>query len=451
MISPATTEGSKRGFRSELEPDKTLEAPLFPLSESEPTAGKSTGGRSARDSVQPCHLKDDGNVLLGEPGEMSDSRPDTAYLECRSNPHCAPRRIVLDASPFRLGRSETSHCVLPLREVSREHAEIMRSRDGAWCLRDLGSTNGCFVNGQRIRESQLTHDDIIHIACVEFRFVDCNQKSAEEDAAPATHILTSAVNPRSLIRGEQHLQEMLLQRCVSILYQPIVNLRSGAVLGYEALARSTHKHLCEGPQQFLAMAEECGIASRLSRMLRHEAEIIANGLPRGLQLFLNVHSSEIREPGLLADMCRPAHHGLVFEIHEDAVTDVATLRALQERARSLGIKLAFDDFGAGQARLLELADAPPDYVKLDMKLVRNIDLIPSRHALVRGLVKASRQLGVRIIAEGIETQAEATVCQRLGCDFGQGFLFGHPHSIDAWLTEDNTSRPVYSAHPTMAS
>ena len=95
------------------------------------------------------------------------------------------------------------------------------------------------------------------------------------------------------------------------------------------------------------------------------------------------------------------------------------------------MKLAYDDFGGGRARIRELGDVPPDYLKFDIGLVSGIDKAPtSRVRLISGLVTTARDLDILTIAEGIETQAEADICSDLGFAFGQGYLFGHPKPID---------------------
>src|SRR5262249_39652895 len=100
----------------------------------------------------------------------------------------------------------------------------------------------------------------------------------------------------------------------------------------------------------------------------------------------------------------------------------------------LGIGLAYDDFGAGQARLTELTEAPPDYVKLDMKLIRGIEHSKPRQEIVQTLARICSDLGVQLIAEGIETQAEALACRQLGCRDGGGYYFGRHHPASGLVT-----------------
>lgn len=92
----------------------------------------------------------------------------------------------------------------------------------------------------------------------------------------------------------------------------------------------------------------------------------------------------------------------------------------------LGLQFAYDDFGAGQARLIELSDIPPDYLKFDRGMIEGIETATPRQEMVSALLRVVRRLGVRVIAEGVETELVAAICQRLGCDLGQGYLFGRP-------------------------
>jgi EAL domain-containing protein (putative c-di-GMP-specific phosphodiesterase class I) len=100
---------------------------------------------------------------------------------------------------------------------------------------------------------------------------------------------------------------------------------------------------------------------------------------------------------------------------------------LRRQLNDLSIELAYDDFGAGQARMLDLVEVPPDVLKFDISLIRNINnASPKRHKMVRTLVEMVRDFGISPLAEGIETSAEAETCLHLGFELAQGFYFGRP-------------------------
>lgn len=158
---------------------------------------------------------------------------------------------------------------------------------------------------------------------------------------------------------------------------------------------------------------------------------IGNSLPGSPILFVNTTPMEVNKPKQLLQslkrMRELAAGSIVLEINEKAITDTDELLRLREGLQMLDMGLAFDDFGAGQARLVELAEAPPDYLKFDTSLVHQVHLAPRRlHQMVSTFVKAARDLGIATVAEGIECADEAETCRQLGFDFAQGYLYGRP-------------------------
>ncbi|MBX7104278.1 MAG: EAL domain-containing protein [Gemmataceae bacterium] len=166
---------------------------------------------------------------------------------------------------------------------------------------------------------------------------------------------------------------------------------------------------------------------------RAAARHAASDVPGGAMMFCNIHPDEISRLG--PDNVAEFIHSLprlrdaskvVLEVHEDAVADIKFLHWLRKELADRGVGLAYDDFGAGQARLAELAEVPPDFVKLDMQLVQGIDKSPGLADTVNALCELCSKLGVAVVAEGIETLSEMQVCKALGCNYGQGFFIGHP-------------------------
>jgi EAL domain-containing protein (putative c-di-GMP-specific phosphodiesterase class I) len=217
------------------------------------------------------------------------------------------------------------------------------------------------------------------------------------------------------------------------VYQPIVKADTGEIVAYEALARSRLYGL-DKPAQMFQAAEYFQMEAELSRMLRREeltttSEVV---LPH---LFLNTHPAELSDFKQLVVSLREIREKrqtqpLTIEVHEATAADIGTMKMLRMVLDDLNMKLAYDDFGAGQARLHELVEARPDYVKFDRKLVMNLDKANvNRRQLVESLVKMCRQLGIVTLAEGIETAAEAQVCRLIGFELMQGFYYGRPNEI----------------------
>ena len=118
---------------------------------------------------------------------------------------------------------------------------------------------------------------------------------------------------------------------------------------------------------------------------------------------------------------------LILEIHEATATRSEQMRQLRSVLQELQIGLAYDDFGAGQARLVELADVPPDYLKFDMSLVQGIgSATVERQKMVESLVQMTHELGIIPLAEGVEEQVDHDVCRQMGFSCGQGYLYGRP-------------------------
>ncbi|HEV3448150.1 MAG TPA: EAL domain-containing protein [Gemmataceae bacterium] len=353
------------------------------------------------------------------------------YLEHFPENDGVPQRIPLMELPFRLGRNPGLDFTVYSSQVSKEHAEIVWSGK-EYHIRDLGSTNGTFVNGRRVIEAPLSPGDILHLARKEFRFGVV--VATPGDTAKMSRTMPAMPElPASLIQGSEHLRELIKLRKVRVVFQPIVHMETQNLLGYEALGRSTHGKLATNPAELFQLADQCRLAPELSRLFRNVAVEESAALPRGARIFLNLHPSEKLDAELVESarvLQQKLRRGqvLVLEVHEDMVTDLETLRTLRGRLRELKIEMAYDDFGAGQARLEELAEASPDYVKLHMRLIRGIQESRTRQGLIQALNKLGQELGVKQIAEGIETPEEAKVCRSLGCRFGQGFLFGRPQA-----------------------
>ena len=162
-------------------------------------------------------------------------------------------------------------------------------------------------------------------------------------------------------------------------------------------------------------------------------------MPEQHLLFANTHPNEIEEPDLLEFSLRELresapHRPMVLEIHEKTATQTQPMRELRAKLNDLNIGLAYDDFGAGQARLIELVEVPPDYLKFDMALVQNIHAASiERQKMVERLVQMTAELGIIPLAEGIETREDHEVCAQMGFLCGQGFYYGRPAVAQALI------------------
>jgi EAL domain-containing protein (putative c-di-GMP-specific phosphodiesterase class I) len=373
------------------------------------------------------------------PGSRQPARIFRWYLESFVEGSRQLRRVAIQphSLPFRVGRLPGLALTLSSESVSKEHAELF-DRGGVLHVRDLGSRNGTFKNGERVGEAPLREGDILHFAQVEFRLGLQEIDEEEEQALELSTVsLGDVILPEQFTEGMRELPELLRERQVTAVFQPIVSLPSGERVGYEALGRGRHPRLPEAPLELFRIAAAVGAEADLSRLFRETALDLVETKGRIPALFVNVHSAEIETPGLVPSVDearrRTPHLHLTLEVHEKALADRERVERLSANLRRCGVYLAYDDFGvgAGQARLLELALVPPHYLKFDTSFVRGIDSAsPSRQRLLTSLVSVARDLLVYTVAEGVETAEEADVCMRIGFTHAQGFFFGRPRPIE---------------------
>ena len=226
------------------------------------------------------------------------------------------------------------------------------------------------------------------------------------------------------------LDRIISERAIVPHYQPIVNLANEEPIGYEVLARSNLVGM-HGARDMFEAAVCLDVEVELSRMFRWEGIRTTASLANPPHLFVNTHPKELVEPGLEQSIRAVREvspdQPITLEIHEAAVTDPASLKDLRSELNDLDIRLAFDDFGAGQTRLVELIEVRPDYLKFDMSLIRDIHLASAeRQEMLGTLVRMVNNLGVLPLAEGIECVDEHTTCLQLGFQLAQGFLYGRP-------------------------
>jgi len=345
------------------------------------------------------------------------------------------RQMPIEPLPFRIGRRPGLELVLPSHCVSRVHAEISE-HDGVLFIRDLDSRNGTFVNHVPISEAEIAEGDIVHLGDFEFRIGRQTTGPSDGNGAATATYAPFALS-QQFREGARALKELLLRGDVTAEFQPIVFVPSGRLAFFEALGRGTHPDLPRSPVELLQIAESVGAEVDLSRLFRRRAVELVSARSHVTGLFLNTHPSELREPGLVESMeelrSLAPDVDLTLEIHESALARPEVMAALRDHLSEINVGLAYDDFGAGQARLLELAEAPPHYLKFDRRFVMGIDQAPpSRQRLVASLVAAARELLVKTVAEGVETAAEAEVCARLGFSLAQGYHFGRPAPVDAF-------------------
>ena len=210
--------------------------------------------------------------------------------------------------------------------------------------------------------------------------------------------------------------------------QPIVSWSGRSIFAYETLLRTDEPSL-RSPMDFFDAAERLGKAAELGRIIRRQVARVMRETPPPALLFVNLHPADLEDDELYADdgALTPFARQVVLEITERAALDrIHELQSRVTRLRTLGYRIAIDDLGAGYAGLTSFAQLEPEVVKVDMSLVRGIDRSPVKQKLVRSIITLCTELGIQLVAEGIETPQERDALITLGGDLCQGYLFAKP-------------------------
>ena len=233
---------------------------------------------------------------------------------------------------------------------------------------------------------------------------------------------------------DRRFLDLVLSEDITILYEPITSLDTREPLGYEALVRGPWESEVHSPNALFQMAEDAGLVFELDCLCRRVALRSARGLEPGKKLFVNCLPTAIHDPAFRGDVLRKTLEDLrlrpsdvVFEISEkESIGNFSVFREARDYYVDLGFQIALDDVGVGYGSLESVMELSPDYIKVDLSLVRGIDTDPPRQEMVRALHSVARAIDAQIIAEGIETNEELATLQRLGIPHGQGYLFGRP-------------------------
>jgi EAL domain-containing protein (putative c-di-GMP-specific phosphodiesterase class I) len=251
-------------------------------------------------------------------------------------------------------------------------------------------------------------------------------------------------NTLERIKLEQELRRGIERDEFEVHLQPQADLRTGQIVGAEALVRWRHPE--RGlvlPDDFIPVAEESGLIVPLGeRVLRIACEQAVRrerqGLP-SVRIAVNLSTVQFREPGLTAmvsnalDETNLEPHLLELEITETAAMRHAALAVeIMCDLASLGVTLSLDDFGTGYSSLRYLKEFPLDALKVDRSFVSGVTFDANSAAIVAAVAAMGHTLGLKVIAEGIETAAQLTSVRERGCDWYQGFLLGRPMSGEAF-------------------
>jgi diguanylate cyclase (GGDEF)-like protein len=245
-------------------------------------------------------------------------------------------------------------------------------------------------------------------------------------------VLDARVQQRQQLEVE--LRQALAQGAFELHYQPLVEVASGRVQGFEALARWHHPvRGIVAPSVFIPLAEQMGLIGAIGDWAIRAATQAASAWPAGLSVAVNVSPMQFASPRLVEVVGEAlgesglAPHRLELEVTESALlAESEPVQAMLHRLKAMGVRIALDDFGTGYSALAYLRSFPFDKIKIDQSFVRAMAGDAGTGAIVRAISALGRDLGMRVAAEGVETEAQLALLRQAACTDVQGFLFSHP-------------------------
>jgi diguanylate cyclase (GGDEF)-like protein len=273
------------------------------------------------------------------------------------------------------------------------------------------------------------------------RDADTAMYRAKENGKARYEVFDHGMHARAVSRLqlESDLRQAVEQKEFCVYYQPIVSLQTGRLAGFEALVRWNHpRRGLVSPADFIPVAEETGLIVPIGEWVlqeacRHIRECqVAFPSHRSLSLSVNLSARQVAQADLLdrikeaLAVSKLSPHCLKLEITESVVMENAEAATLMfKQLRALGVQLSIDDFGTGYSSLSYLHRFPLNYLKIDRSFVSRLTT-DNDNAIVRTISTLARNLGMEVIAEGIETEEQYKQLKMLGCEYGQGYLFSHP-------------------------
>jgi diguanylate cyclase (GGDEF)-like protein len=277
------------------------------------------------------------------------------------------------------------------------------------------------------------------------RDADIAMYRAKENGKARYELFDHGMHARAVSRLqlESDLRQAIEQKEFCVYYQPIISLQTGRLAGFEALVRWNHpRRGLVAPADFIPVAEETGLIVPIGQWVLNEACAqvrqwqIDSPSHRSLSLSVNLSARQVAQPDLLQrikdalETSKLNPHCLKLEITESVVMENAEAAAqMFKQLRSLGVQLSIDDFGTGYSSLSYLHRFPLNYLKIDRSFVMRLTT-DNDNAIVRTISTLARNLGMEVIAEGIETEEQFQQLKMLGCEYGQGYLFSRPVSND---------------------
>jgi EAL domain-containing protein (putative c-di-GMP-specific phosphodiesterase class I) len=239
---------------------------------------------------------------------------------------------------------------------------------------------------------------------------------------------------RKNARLSSELKRIISDGNVSTVFQEIMDIQNMNVIGYEAFSRGPKGTLFEKPGVMFAISHRNGLSVNLDRLCRERALKNAKNLPKGSKLFLNLHPESMKDAEWLSGSMEETlwssnirREDLILELPEkssgeDPMELEKEIRELHEK----GFSIAFDNIGTGYSSFQSISEVRPDYLKMDITLVRDIDKSMIKQDILKSIVQIAKRIDASVIAEGVETEEEFQMVKKLGVSYAQGYYFSYP-------------------------
>jgi len=348
---------------------------------------------------------------------------------------------TLASLPVTIGRSSDTDLPVDSTRVSREHATI-EQRGAHYFLRDLGSTNGTYVNGDRIDEVELQDGDMLAVADIEFSFHRPG-RSSDTVTQNATQVMDFPQNVEEgrhpcvdYIQGVRRRQESLTSCGVCVEYTPVFDLLEGTLAGFEAVASSQAMHESWPQDDEFLHSVDCRVSSRLRELQRLLAVEETNEVSGRGTLYLHVDARETGDESFIASISRLRSIArrdcrLAAMIPDTAVCDIPYFRDFLAALRELDIQVIYRDFAGGKAQIAGYHATAPDVLHLAPGVIRDMETHGQKHDLLFEIVEAAQGLGASVLASGVDSQLVADICREAGCRFALGPHFGAAEPLQA--------------------
>jgi len=368
------------------------------------------------------------------------AEPGTPWLEYFHDREGQTLKFELLQFPFTIGRDPAVDLPVDSTRVSRRHAEIIHTPDDRYVLHDLKSTNGTSVNGQIVVDTELNDGDVIVVADSELTFFG----GASSSRVAATQVMAHSASNSSraaleLIGEIRRLQESLVHRSISSHFQPIVDLATQDVFGYQVVRVLGVTDSSVQPMTNQIEQIECHLVDRVNQQYRLVAAELAMQWDTPFHLFFPLQVTDVSFDSLPDDFHRlhdmlNGRHRLVAEIPETAVCDIPYFRRFVDRLHEYSVKVTYAGFQGTASQIEDWDNVPPDYLKLAPALVHGISRASGGWRKTQLLLDAAHKLGCEVIAAGVQDDADSECLAELGCRYGSGDRYGKAQPIDTWTT-----------------